>query len=313
VAEYPCSNAIFQEPWWLDAVAPGRWDQAVVERDGRTVARLPYAIRGRGRWRVLTQPALTHTLGPWVAASGAKPANLLTDEMELLTALEAALPPAQAFRQDFSPTMLNALPFYWAGYLVEVGYTYQLEGLASEDALWDGLRGNVRREIRKARGRVEVREDLGLDLFHAVWAKTFARQGLAPPHGLALLERLDAACAARGARATLFACDEADRVHSVMYVVWDERAAYYLLGGSDPDLRTSGAASLLMWEAIGRARRVVDVFDFMGSMLQPVERFFRAFGGRQVPYLSVSRSTPLARAALAIRAGGRRLAARYVR
>ena len=95
----------------------------------------------------------------------------------------------------------------------------------------------------------------------------------------------------------LFAQDEADRIHAVAYIVWDEHAAYYLLGGSDPDLRTSGAASLLMWEAIMRARRVTDVFDFEGSMLKPVERFFRAFGARQTPYLNVSRRAALSRRA----------------
>jgi hypothetical protein len=307
VTETRCANAIFQQPWWLDAMAPGRWGHAVVERDGRTVARLPYTVRGRGRWRMLTQPPLTQTLGPWVEPTAAKPAHALAREMELLTELEAALPPAEAFLQEFSPTMLNALPFFWAGYRIEVRYTYRLEGLRSEEALWDGLRGNIRREIRKARKRVEVRDDLGLDRFHAVWAKTFSRQGLEPPLSFATVERLDAACASRAARAMLFAHDETGRVHSVTYVVWDEHAAYYLLGGSDPELRTSGAASLLMWEAIMRAREVTDIFDFEGSMLKQLERFFRAFGGRQTPYLSVRRTSRLAHAALAARAGWRRL------
>ena len=99
----------------------------------------------------------------------------------------------------------------------------------------------------------------------------------------------------------LFACDESGRVHAVAYVVWDDAAAYYLMGGGDPELRTSGASSLLMWEAILRARNVTDVFDFEGSMLRPVERFFRAFGGRQIPYLQVSRATRTGRAALALR------------
>jgi hypothetical protein len=310
VTEARCANAIFQQPWWLDAVAPGRWTETVIERDGRIVARLPYVVRGRGRLRMLTQPPLTQTLGPWVERSGAKPANAFADEMELLTALEAALPRAEAFLQDFSPTMLNALPFFWAGYRIEVRYTYRLEALDSEQALWDGLRGNIRREIRKARERVEIRDDLGLDHFHFVWAKTFTRQGLEPPHSLVQFDRLDAACAVRGARAMLSAHDEANRVHAVAYVVWDENAAWYLLGGSDPSLRTSGAGSMLLWEAIMRARSVTDIFDFEGSMLRPVERFFRAFGSRQAPYLRVSRARLPVRAALAIRAGRRRFSAR---
>ena len=300
--ETSCANAIFQQPWWLDAVAPGRWDEATVERDGRVVARLPYVVRGRRRLRVLTMPPLTQTLGPWVERSDANPARALSEEHQLLAALESALPTAHAFVQHFSPTMLNALPFHWAGYRLELQYTYRLEGLGSEEALWDGLRGSLRREIRKARRRVEVRDDLPLDRFHAIWAMTFARQGLPAPLSLAALERLDAACAARGARAMLFGRDDAGRVHAVSYVVWDEHAAFYLIGGGDPELRTSGASSLLMWESIMRAREITDVFDFEGSMLRPVERFFRGFGSRQTPYLRVSRARAHARAALALRA-----------
>ena len=259
---------------------------------------------------MLTQPRLTQTLGPWIEPSQAKRANALSDEIELLTRLEAALPEATAFHQHFSPSMMNALPFYWAGYRLEVRYTYRLEGLGSEEALWAGLRGNVRREIRKARARVQVHADLGIDRLHAVWTKTFARQGLPAPVSLARLARLDAACEAHSARAMLFAVDEASRVHAVAYVVWDKCATYYLLGGADPDLRTSGASSLLLWESIMRARTLTDVFDFEGSMVMPVERFFRAFGGRQVAYLAVSRASVLGRAVLAIRAGRRQLAAR---
>jgi hypothetical protein len=308
-----CANAIFQQPWWLDAVAPGRWGEATIERDGRSVARLPYVVRGRGRFRMLTMPPLTQTLGPWVEPSTARAARALSDEMELLAALEAGLPRAEAFVQHFSPTMLNALPFYWAGYRLELRYTYRLEGLRDPEALWDGLRGNVRREIRKARRQVEIRDDLGLDRFYPIWSKTFARQGLEPSVSSAQLERLDAACRDRDARAMLFAADAANRVHAVIYVVWDRHAAFHLLGGADPELRTSGASSLLMWEAIMRASAITDVFDFEGSMLKPVERFFRAFGSRQTPYLRVSRVGRRTRAALAVRHGWRRVAARSAR
>jgi hypothetical protein len=308
--ETRCANAIFQQPWWLDAVAPGRWGEATVERDGRVVARLPYVVRGRRRMRVLTMPPLTQTLGPWIEPSGASAPRALSAEIELLAALEAALPPAESFVQHFAPAMLNALPFHWAGYRLELQYTYRLDAIGSEDAVWQGMRGNIRREIRKARRRVEARDDLPLDRFHDVWAKTFERQRLPVPVSLAQLERLDAACAARGARALLSAHGDAGRVHAVAYVVWDANAAFYLLGGADPAYRTSGASSLLLWEAIRRARAVTDVFDFEGSMLPPVERYFRAFGARQTPYLRVSRASRRGRAALAARAGWRRLVQR---
>jgi hypothetical protein len=308
--ETACANAIFQQPWWLDAVAPGQWGEVTCEQDGRVVARLPYVVRGRPRFRMLTQSSLMQTLGPWVEPSSAKPARALGREHELLAELERRLPPAHAFSQQFSPLMLNALPFHWAGYRLEVHYTYRLEGLDSEDVLWDGMRDNIRREIRKARKRVEVVDDLGVDCFHDVLSKTYARQDIPTPHSLAELARLEAACASRDAGAMLFARDDAGRVHAVAWVVWDRSAAYYLLAGGEPELRTSGAASLLAWDAIRRARAVTDVFDFHGSMLQPVERFFRAFGSRQTPYLSVTRMSPAARLALAARPAWQRIARR---
>ncbi len=303
------AEALFQQGWWLDAVAPGSWSEVTVERGGRTVARLPFVVRGPRRLRVLTQPPLTPFLGPWTERrAGAKPAKALGEEMDLLAGLAAALPPAAAFHQSFPPQVLGVLPFIWAGYRAEVRYTYRLEDLSSERDLWDGLGANTRGHVRKARKRgVEVRTDLGPDLFHAVLAKTFQRQRLRPPDR-ALLDRIEAACAPRGVRSMLFAVDGTGRVHAVAYVVWDRSSAYYLLSGADPELRGSGAQSLLLWEAIRRSRAVSAAFDFEGSMLAPVERFFRDFGGRQTPYLHLSRADRLARAGLGLRSRLLRLA-----
>jgi hypothetical protein len=142
------------------------------------------------------------------------------------------------------------------------------------------------------------------------WACRRPRITSAPAVSRAEFERLEAAVLRRDAGTTLFARDDAGRVRAAVWVVWDSHAAHYLLVGADPNLRTSGASSLLLWEAIMRARAVTDAFDFHGSMLQSVERFFRAFGGRQTPYLNVTRTNPAVRVALTARSGWRRHSAR---
>ena len=216
---------MFQQPWWLDAVAPGRWTEVTVSAVAQTVARLPFVVRGPRPMRVLTQPPLTPFLGPWVARSPTRstPRHWATRWSCSPPSWRRGCRAAAMFRQSFSPEVIDVLPFIWGGYRAEVRYTYRLEGLGSEEALWDGLSGNIRREIRKARARVEVRDDLGLDRFHAVWAKTFDAAGAAPSRRSRWLERVDAACGARGAAAMLFACDGAGRVHAVAYIVWDAR------------------------------------------------------------------------------------------
>jgi hypothetical protein len=104
-----------------------------------------------------------------------------------------------------------------------------------------------------------------------------------------VVRRIYEACEKQGSGQAFFAVDRQDRVHAALYLVWDGRAAYYLLGGGDPKLRNSGAHSLIMWEAIKHAATVSKTFDFEGSMVEPVERFFRAFGARQKPYHQITR------------------------
>ncbi|QPT41279.1 GNAT family N-acetyltransferase [Oligella ureolytica] len=84
--------------------------------------------------------------------------------------------------------------------------------------------------------------------------------------------------------------DEQGRHHAGVYLIWDDNTAYYLMGGGDPDLRNSDATSLCMWEAIQFAATVTKNFDFEGSMIEPVERFFRGFGAVQTPYFSISKT-----------------------
>jgi len=61
------SIPIFNRDWWLDAVTAGRWDVALVEKGGRIVAAMPYAMRRRCGFLFIEQPALTQFNGPWIA------------------------------------------------------------------------------------------------------------------------------------------------------------------------------------------------------------------------------------------------------
>lgn len=285
------ANSIYEQPWWLDAVAPGRWREISICQGGTVIARLPYVLGKQRGFTTVEMPPFTQALGPWLRPSTAKYVNRLAEQKELMTELIAQLPRVDRFRQHLSPALTNWLPFHWAGFEATVRYTYKLDDLTDLDAVWAGLRENIRREIRKARKIVTVRDDLGLERFVEVNKLTFAKQGMELPYSLDFLRRVDDACAARGARKMLFAEDASGNIHAVIYIVWDDKTAYYILGGSHPDLRSSGAGSLVMWEAIRFASNVTASFDFKGSMTESIERFNRSFGARQVPYFMVSKSS----------------------
>jgi lipid II:glycine glycyltransferase (peptidoglycan interpeptide bridge formation enzyme) len=203
------------------------------------------------------------------------------------------LPKHDIFLQSFHPSITNCLPFYWHGFLQESCYTYIIDDLSDHDKIWHGFRENVRGHIRKAQRRVIVRPIEDVETFIALNRMTFARQGVSPAYSADTIRRLDAACGARGVRRIFLAEDADGAAHAALYLIWDSESAYTLMSGSDPRLRDSGAISLLRWEAIKYAGQVTRLFDFEGSMLQPIERFVRAFGARQVPYPKLKRGLTL--------------------
>ncbi|MEQ9552810.1 MAG: GNAT family N-acetyltransferase [Coleofasciculus sp. G3-WIS-01] len=286
--EIPYVNSIFQQPWWLNAVAPDRWSEVVLNVGDKIVARLPYTIEKKFSLTLLRLPPLTQTLGPWLRPSAAKYTNQLAEQKELMSELIKQLPAYDYFAQQFHYSITNWLPFYWNGFNQTTRYTYVIENLEDLDLIWHEFRENIRREIRKAQKQVRVRTDLGIERFLDINLLTFQRQGEELPYSRELVRRLDAACAERQARQIFFAEDAKGQVHAAIYIVWDNNSAYYLMGGGDPKLRSSGATSLLMWEAIKFTSTVTNKFDFEGSMGEAVERFFRAFGARQIPYFRVT-------------------------
>lgn len=280
---------LFAEPWWLDAVAPGCWDEVVVENDHQVVARMPYVTTRRLGHKFLIMPPLTQTLGPWIGPLAGKFATRLSRQHELMATLIEGLPDFDLFRQSFHYTVDNWLPFYWQGFSQTTRYTYTLSDLTDRQALWAGLRSNVRSYIRKAKKALTVREGYDVATLMRLSAMTFAHQSKKVPFDRALVERIVTAGREREQCRILVAEDAAGRAHAALLLVWDEAAAYNLVLGSDPELRNSGAASLAMWRAIELASQVSQVFDFEGSMIQPVEQFFRAFGGRPQPYYQVTK------------------------
>lgn len=288
------SIPVMATDWWLDATCgESGWDVVLVEKGGQVEGALPFAIRRRLGFTLLGTPELTPFLGPWLRPRSQREDGHRSREAEVYGQLIDALPRHDRFRQGWHHRQTNWLPFHWRGFSQTTCYTYVIGDLSDEGRLWQGLSGKVRTEIRKAETRSEllVRRDGDVEAFLELSHLTFRRQGREQPFSDDLVRRIDAACAARRRRVILLAADATGRHHAGAFVVWDNESAYYLLGGADPELRSAGGGTLCLWHAIRLAGEVSKAFDFEGSMIEPIERYFRSFGATQVPYHVVT-STP---------------------
>lgn len=281
---------IFSQAWWLDAVAGDSWDVCMVEKGDQILATMPYVVKKKFGLTLLTQPKLTQTLGPWLKPSTAKYSKQLSQQKDLMEALIDQLPKYHYFSQNWHYSNTNWLPFYWKGFNQVTRYTYVIDDLSNIDDVWGAFQENIRREIRKAENKFNlvVKEDLPFSDFLLLNLKTFLRQGMQLPYSESFVSQLLSTAKNRNQCRWFIAQDGDGRNHAGALLVWDSESAYYLMGGGDPDLRNSGATSLCIWEAIKFASTVTKRFDFEGSMIEPVERFFRAFGAKQTPYFALT-------------------------
>ncbi|MCF8239551.1 MAG: GNAT family N-acetyltransferase [Saprospiraceae bacterium] len=277
---------VFMEPWYLDALAPD-WQVVLAERGGEVVAAWPYYPKRKGPIQYVTMPLLVRMMGPVFRPD----ADADKHRYKLIPQLWEKMPRHLIFRQDAPYSLTNWLPLYWLGFRQYTRYSYRIDLSQGEQSIWEAMAADYRQhKIPKAKAQVNVERSDDLLAFHTVHEATFKRQGKPCPVPLATLQRLDEVAKKVGRREIFLARDqETGQVHAGLYLIRDHHSVYLLMAGSDPELRASGAVILLTWEAIlwSLQQPGVKYFDFMGSMIEPIERVRRQFGAEQIPFFRI--------------------------
>lgn len=236
------------------------------------------------------EPALTPYLGWLLPPAEGRRVTTLSANKEMTAAIASALQGRfSAITLRCPPEILDLQPFQWCGFQAGVRYTYRLPLLDLDEVL-AGMDSTRRRNLNAAtREGLVVESGAPIDAVLALSARSLQRQGQAPAHHAAA-RRLASAMAALGRCRAFVVHDRSSRPVGGVWIVWDERRAYYLIGGYDDAADTANATALAMWSAIQFTARELGLgeFDFEGSMLPPVERFFRKFGGALLPTYTVS-------------------------
>lgn len=278
------------EAWYLDAVClDGTWDVVFVQKAGRTVAAMPFFLKQKGPWRYVAMPPLCKFMGPYLLPEYRGIKHETGIYQDLLGQIPTNL---AAFEQDSPYQVTNWLPYYWKGFRQTTRYSYGLDLTRSESDLFAAVAKSYRKKIERCKTALQRVHDLPLSELHRLLSRGFERQGLPAPVSYRFLEKLYNTLQTQGAARLFFACNPADGVvHEAALLIWDKRSAYYLLSGSDPEHRRSGAAVWLQWEAICYAKHTLGlpIFDFEGSMMPNIEPGRRDFGAAQLPYFRLQK------------------------
>ncbi|HEY3376808.1 MAG TPA: GNAT family N-acetyltransferase [Armatimonadota bacterium] len=279
-------RSIFTQRWWADIVTHGGVRYLGCFDGEQLMGALPIwpcVTLGVPRLR---QPALTPHWGPLLMPLGGKTAACGSGEAEILRALAKALTPWPDIALAFHPSLTNCLPFYWHGFRETTRYTYRIDNLAENLPRGSAIHRAVRSGLQRARVHgLTIREGVAPEIVAEMSSMSMARQHMDSSADIReFWTRLYRAAQEHGCATNCAAVDSAGEVHSAFAIVWDDRYAYDLLGGGDPQYRQSNAGTFVVQHLLEMGMQVAPSFDFEGSMLETVGQFFRQFGGTLTPY-----------------------------
>lgn len=256
--------------WWLDATTDGNWWGLVLD-DYRTVLAVPHHLR-LGPFALVNGAPFTQQTGPFGNAPLPQPALLLTHlprtcavrQLDLGVVPDAALPPRFRVRQR-------------TNLVLDLDRSYT--------ELFRSYRKNIKQKLRGEAGY--VRPWRTEDFLAFYFRHTADRFGM-PDRERNVLAALCAAVDERGRSTVLRFTDGAGQPLGGLYLVRHGRRLVNLLATSSPAGLTADAMARLLDHVIRTHAGTDLVLDFEGSDLRGVATFFRGFGARPEPYLTLS-------------------------
>ncbi|MDA8104270.1 MAG: GNAT family N-acetyltransferase [Nitrospiraceae bacterium] len=180
-------------------------------------------------------------------------------------------------------------PFIWKKFKVAPGYTYIIDLNQPPEQLWGNLSKKHRHDVNKAvRDGLVAKQICDMRIVRDLCIKTFARQGK-EINTLDLDKILFGFSSPDNSYA--FATFDGGVPIAASFYVYDRSASYAIIGGYDHEKKHHGAGTLADWEGILHARKLgLASFDFEGSMIPGIEKYFRGFGGQLTPYFRVNKA-----------------------
>jgi lipid II:glycine glycyltransferase (peptidoglycan interpeptide bridge formation enzyme) len=283
---------LYSRDWWLDVVSDeGTWDVALVEIDNRIVASMPFYLKKKAFFSVITLPKLTQTMGPYIQYPKKQTLyKRLSYEKKIINQLIEQLPKVDMFNQSFHHSFTNWLPFYWKGYRQSTGYTYVIEDLSDINHVFKKFTTSTRGDIRKAeKSGIKVIDSDDIKAFYEIIKITLKQKNLKSRESLKFIQEIYNKAKEKDSVIMKFAVKD-DIIYSVSLCFYDDKTLYYAIAGSNRDIKFIGSQQLVQWEMMKFASEKSLSFDFEGSMIEGVEYRNRSFGAEQKPYFNITKT-----------------------
>ncbi len=283
---------LFHSYDWL-SVAKERWNLMVAVNAGQKtplagfVEEIPEYSKKHGN-------SITPYVGPILARHALTGSNASKHNFSLVSAFEQALIKRDCRPFMTSPWANDLRAFVIGRWNVSLLYTNIIDDLQATN-LDDITSSNCKSKIRAAQARnvttsiTDMADPSVMDKVLELSGKTYGRQSLAVRFNQDEAKTAFMKMAENGNAYFVTAQEKSGDVSCALGVFTYRGRAHFLISGQDREIATPGAVNLALYKALEHAQKNgIREFDFEGSFLEGVDRFFREFGGRHQPYYEVA-------------------------
>lgn len=286
---------LFMQAWWMDAVCfeGKKWDVLFAELEGEIKGVLVYHIIQKFGFKLILQPQLTQYNGIWIDyPSSVNEDRKLSLEKKIMDTLTEQLEQKDIhyFSQKFHYSITNWQPLYWKGFKQTTHYTFQIKNISNTDEAYNSFSYAKKKQLKKAANGFSINLSMSAKAFYELHNKSLLANGKKISYTESLFQSIYQASISREQGAIISAKDKHNNIHAALFLVWDNESAYDLISTINPDYKSSGASTLVVWEAIKMLSNKTKRFDFEGSMIEGVARSFQQFGTEQIPYFNISKT-----------------------
>lgn len=284
-------GALFNRLDWLSIFGDKMQTLGLFDAGGTMIGGMSLYQECRWGLRILRRAPFTPTCGPFIAIKSQNPVAILEERRKALDCMVDYLEikSAAICMLPLDRRISDALPFLWRGYKVTPNYTYLLDLSQPIEQIKKNMSSERRKNIAAAgRDGLSVRQTTDMSVVRDLVLATFGRQDKSVDKVIleAILFKY-----ANPSNSLAFTTYRGDSPIATCFVVHDSETAYYLLGGYSESERHHGAGALAMFEAITCSKAMgLKTFDFEGSVIPAIERYFRGFGGQLKPYFTVNKA-----------------------
>ncbi|RNI32650.1 GNAT family N-acetyltransferase [Rufibacter immobilis] len=270
---------VYVHAWYLETVCAGNWEALVEKQDEEYVSVFPLPVRTLLGQKKVYQPLFAQQLGLVVT-----PASQHRTVEEYLALLPPLFSQVQ-YQLPWPNFVPAALPQSWQGRLRP---NYELPLFSTYAALRQQYSTNLRRNLQKAqKAQLVIEPAASISALLALFRQTKGLElpDLKPRH-YAILEKLYRR-AKEEKVGEIWEVRVQQEVVAAAFVLRTAHRVTFLFGASSALGRQVGAMAFLLDSLVQQEAMTGKTFDFEGSEVSGVAKFYAGFGALPVSYVSL--------------------------